>query len=83
MKMRTVLALASLTAAISCGAFLGPVFAEESGQQACMQDAMSVCSAYIPDRERVASCLISNRARISPACRTALARYHPETASAR
>ncbi|HEX3936156.1 MAG TPA: hypothetical protein VHX43_01525 [Xanthobacteraceae bacterium] len=83
MKMRTVLALASLTVAISCGPLLGPVLAEESGQQACMQDAMSVCSAYIPDRERVATCLISNRSRISPACRTALTHYHPQTASAR
>jgi hypothetical protein len=83
MKMRTVLALASLTAVISCGPLVGPVFAEESGQQACMQDAMSVCSAYIPDRERVATCLMSNRARISPACRSALTHFHPETASAR
>ncbi len=48
-----------------------------------MQDAMSVCAAYIPDRERVATCLISNRARISPACRSALDHFHPHTASAR
>ncbi|HTZ01418.1 MAG TPA: hypothetical protein VMC05_03715 [Xanthobacteraceae bacterium] len=79
MKARTVLAFASLAAAIASG----PVFAEESGQQACMQDAMSVCAAYIPNRERVASCLISNRSRISPACRSALKRYNSRTASAR
>ena len=80
MKTRTMIALASLTAAISVG---WPVFAEKSGQQACMQDAMSVCAAYIPDRERVATCLMSNRARISPACRSALDHFHPHTASAR
>lgn len=82
MKTRTMLALA-LTVAISSWTLLGPALAEESGQQACMQDAMSVCAAYIPDRERVATCLISNRGRISPACRSALSRYHPQTASAR
>ena len=79
MKTRIMIALASLTVAISSV----PVSAEESGQQACMQDALSVCSAYIPDRERVATCLISNRSRISPACRSALDRFHPHTASAR
>ncbi|MFZ0609462.1 MAG: hypothetical protein WAM75_17495 [Xanthobacteraceae bacterium] len=78
-----MLTLASLTVAISSWTLLGPALAEESGQQACMQDAMSVCAAYIPDRERVATCLISNRGRISPACRSALSRYHPQTASAR
>lgn len=76
---RAMLVLASLTIAMMSS----PVIAEESGQQACMQDAMSVCAAFIPDRERVASCLISNRARISPACRSALTHFDPRTASAR
>lgn len=79
MKTRTMIALASLTVAIASG----PVVAEESGQQACMQDAMSVCAAYIPDREQVATCLMSNRARISPSCRSALDHFRPHTASAR
>lgn len=76
---RAMLVLASLTIALVSSR----VIAEESGQQACMQDAMSVCAAFIPDRERVASCLISNRARISPACRSALTHFDPRTASAR
>lgn len=76
---RAMLVLASLTTALVSSR----VIAEESGQQACMQDAMSVCAAFIPDRERVASCLISNRARISPACRSALTHFDPRTASAR
>ena len=79
MATRTMLALASLSLVIVSS----PVIADESGQSACMQDAMSVCAAYIPDRERVASCLMSNRARISPACRSALTHYNPHTASAR
>lgn len=76
---RAMLVLASLTTALVSSR----VIAEESGQQACMQDAMSVCAAFIPDRERVASCLVSNRARISPACRSALTHFDPRTASAR
>ena len=83
MKTRAVLAIASFLIATMAGTMAGPAFAEETGQQACMQDAMSVCAAYIPNRERVASCLISNRSRISPACRSALAHYNARTASAR
>jgi hypothetical protein len=58
------------------------VLADEPGQQACMQDAMSICGQFIPDRERVGACLYSNRSRVSPACRGALAHYNPKTASA-
>jgi len=53
----------------------------QQDQQACMNDAMTVCSQFIPDRERVAACLLSNRARISAECRAALAHFNPRTAS--
>jgi hypothetical protein len=53
----------------------------QQDQQACMNDAMTVCGQFIPDRERVASCLIANRTRISVACRQALKRFNPRTAS--
>jgi len=46
-----------------------------------MYDAMTVCSQFIPDRDRVASCLISNRSRISAECRMALAHYNQPVAS--
>lgn len=55
----------------------------QQDQQACMNDAMTVCGQFIPDRERVAACLLSNRSRISAACRTALMHFNPRTASAR
>ncbi len=48
---------------------------EREDQAACMNDAMTVCSQFIPDRERVASCLIANPTRISEACRTALTHF--------
>ncbi|HUZ30565.1 MAG TPA: hypothetical protein VMV19_00425 [Xanthobacteraceae bacterium] len=45
------------------------------GQYACMSDAMTVCGRFIPDRGRVAHCLMSNRSRVSVACRAALTHW--------
>jgi hypothetical protein len=69
MKISSVLALALLCLA------LVPVAAkaeDEEGRRACMNDALTVCAQFIPDRDRIASCLISNRDRISAPCRTLL-----------
>jgi len=71
MKTRTVFALA-----LSCLAF-APVAANADPQQdqaACMNDAISVCGQFIPDRGRVAACLYSNVSRVSVGCRAVLAR---------
>jgi hypothetical protein len=46
-------------------------------QAACKDDAFRVCPDAIPDRDRVAQCLILNRDAISPACRTVMARFMP------
>jgi hypothetical protein len=43
----------------------------------CMQDAFSICGQFIPNRERVAACLISNRNRVSVACRASLQHFRP------
>ncbi len=56
------LVLGSLTVA-------GPARAQSDPQSACSGDAQSLCSAFIPDRRRVASCLARHRAQLSPACR--------------
>jgi hypothetical protein len=78
MKIHTAaVALALLGLAYSPAA----VWADESGQTACMQDAISICGQFIPNREQVAACLISNRRHVSPACRSALT--HFKTASSR
>jgi hypothetical protein len=63
--------------ALFCAALAAtPVKAQDDGQQACMNDAMTICGQFIPDRERVAGCLQSNRQRVSMPCRMALARWH-------
>jgi hypothetical protein len=73
MKIRTTLALALFCLAL---APIAATAGEQEDLQACMNDAMTVCSQFIPDRGRVASCLYSNRSRISVACRMVLARYN-------
>ncbi len=52
-----------------------PTYHQED-QGACMNDAMTVCGQFIPDRSRVAGCLMHNRAHISPPCRAQLAHWH-------
>jgi hypothetical protein len=73
----------TFTLALLCLA-LAPAAAradEQHDRAACMVDAITVCSQFIPDRERIAACLYSNRTRISAACQDAIKRYNPRTAS--
>ncbi|MGD0332922.1 MAG: hypothetical protein ABSA90_06645 [Xanthobacteraceae bacterium] len=72
MKVSSILVLALFCAALAPAAAKAD---DQQGQQACMTDAMTVCSQFIPDRQRVAGCLISNRQRISVPCRMALAHW--------
>jgi hypothetical protein len=48
-------------------------------QQACSGDAFRLCSAEIPDVDRVTVCMIRNKAQLSPPCR-AFFRPDPEPA---
>jgi hypothetical protein len=38
-------------------------------QQACSGDAFRLCSAEIPDVDRVTACMIRNKSQLSPECR--------------
>jgi hypothetical protein len=44
----------------------------QGGQHPCTGDAQSICSEFIPDRGKVASCLFKNKARLSSACAASL-----------
>ena len=46
-------------------------------QQACSGDAFRLCSAEIPDVDRVTLCMIRNKSQLSPGCR-AFFRPDPE-----
>jgi len=74
MKMGALLASALFVVA------LAPIASkaddEQAGRKACMMDALTVCAKFIPDRERIASCLMTNRDRISESCRVLLVNAH-------
>ena len=74
MKMGALLASALFVVA------LAPIASkaddEQAGRKACMMDALTVCAKFIPDRERIASCLRSNSERISEPCRLLLVNAH-------
>ena len=74
MKIGTALGLALLGLALAPVA--GKADDDEQGRKACMYDALTVCAQFIPDRERIASCLIANRERISQSCRLLLVHAH-------
>ena len=42
------------------------------GQHPCAGDAQRVCSEFIPDRGKVASCLFKNKRQLSSACQASL-----------
>lgn len=42
---------------------------ESEQREACMGDAMRLCSAYVPDRARIGDCMAAQRDRLSPQCR--------------
>jgi hypothetical protein len=48
-------------------------------EQACTPDAMRLCSAYIPDVDRITVCMIQNKSQLSPGCR---AHFRPEPSRA-
>lgn len=51
-------------------------------QQACQPDAFRLCSAEIPDVERVTACMIARKSQLSPECRRFF-RSDPEPYEAR
>ncbi len=75
MTIRATIALALLGFVLAPAAVWADAQQEQQDRDACMMDAQAVCGQFIPDRERVAHCLMSNRSKISPACRAALKRF--------
>jgi hypothetical protein len=48
-------------------------------EQACTGDAMRLCSAFIPDVDRITVCMVQNKSRLSPGCR---AHFRPKPSRA-
>jgi hypothetical protein len=66
-----------LAVVLALGAGTAAVATTPEEEQACTNDAFQFCQAYIPDRERVFNCLVTNRQQISVACHTVLTPYLP------
>jgi hypothetical protein len=47
-------------------------------QQACSNDAFRLCSAEIPDVDRVTVCMIAKKSQLSPGCRVFFRPSEPE-----
>ncbi len=75
MTIRAALAFALLGFLVAPALAAADPQQEQRDRDACMMDAQVVCGQFIPDRERVAHCLMSNRRKISPGCREALKRF--------
>jgi hypothetical protein len=51
-------------------------FTRAEAEHACAHDAMTVCSAFIPDETTTGACLRRNAARITPECRLIVTSGH-------
>jgi hypothetical protein len=60
---------------ISMWSTAGQAYTPEQ-EQACTGDAFRLCSADIPDVERVTACMARNKSQLSPGCR---AQFRPDS----
>ena len=68
--------LASMLLGLMLAPTAGKADDEQAGRKACMMDVLTVCAKFIPDRERITSCLKANSERISEPCRLILVSAH-------
>ena len=73
--MRFIPAIAVLALALACAPAQAQSQAEQAGQQACGNDAFSLCGDAIPDRGRIEACLRRNFSRVSASCRHYMASF--------
>ena len=61
---------AALAVALSLSTWptAGHAYTQEQ-QQACQPDAFRLCSAEIPDVDRVTACMVARKSQLSPECR--------------
>jgi len=62
----------ALLLAMACGFWVWPAAGwayTAEGQAACTDDAFRLCSAEIPDVDRVTACMVRQQSQLSPGCR--------------
>ena len=70
--MRFVCWLALPVGILLCGLNGAGAQGSVDARQACTPDAMRLCSEFIPDAERVKSCMLAKRRELSEDCRIAM-----------
>ncbi|MGN6570843.1 MAG: hypothetical protein ACTHLO_05460 [Pseudolabrys sp.] len=68
-------AMAVLAATLLCAPAQAQTSSEQAGQQACGNDAFSLCGDAIPDRGRIEACLRRNYSRVSAGCKAYMASF--------
>jgi hypothetical protein len=71
--MRTVLVVLSTLALAASSALAADQPPVGSGRAACKADAAALCPGVQPGNHRIAACLKQNEAKVSPACKDAMA----------
>jgi hypothetical protein len=59
--------MSAILMGVSLGAGAALAYSQQQ-QDACTPDAMRLCSAFIPDVDRITACMIQNKARLTPPC---------------
>lgn len=73
MRMMRFICWLALPASLFIGGINAASAQSQDAQQACTPDAMRLCSEFIPDRNKVRSCMLRKRSQLSQACRVAIA----------
>jgi hypothetical protein len=68
--MNRLLALAASALALSLAmTSTAPAATADEQSKACRADAIKLCSAEIPDKEKITACMKQNLDKLSPECR--------------
>lgn len=76
-------AMAALAVTLICAPVQAQTSTDQAGQQACGNDAFSLCGDAIPDRGRIEACLRRNYSRVSSDCKAYMASFGKSHRAAR
>jgi hypothetical protein len=71
-------AVAILASALASGLPTSAAAETQADRDACIGDVMSLCSQFIPDRDKITACLRKDLSKLSPACHAVMTRPAPK-----
>ncbi len=69
MLMKNVMAVAFLATSFSASAMAQGYDFRQQAEALCMNDVLTLCSAYVPDEGQIMACMQARRAQLTPPCR--------------